>query len=246
MKVFVIENNYGDEASENNLQIGSGLQAEGQSGHNPGTYTESGSGNGTSLSSGSTLRDTGTSGTGSLSELTLNETGWYLIADSAVSNTGKPFYLPEGRGRVTVALGPALRVSRLGKSIAGKFAHRYYSEFAPAVHFRLPDYRAALQKAGRSADASVNFDRSLFVGEFHPASELKELLLFRNGEKVSEWRDGPLKKNPEEVLSEISLMNTLKMGDLVLPGITEGVEIKEGDRLDVWVNGVLSFQVKMK
>ena len=172
--------------------------------------------------------------------------GWYLIADSAVTNTGKPFYLPEGKGLVTVSLGAGYRISRLGKAISRKFAGRYYSEMAPTLHFKLPDFRAALMKEGMPADASVNFDKSLFVGEFYPKDEVKEIKLLRNGEATGEWREEMLINSVDEEISEISRLNTVKMGDLILPGLTEEMEIKEGDRLDVMVNGEISFQVRVK
>lgn len=172
--------------------------------------------------------------------------GWYLIADSAVSNTGKPFYLPEKIGRVTVDLGCAIRINRLGKSISPKFAPRYYSEFAPVLHFSLPDYRRQLEERGLSADASVSFDRSLFVGDFHPVADLEEITLYRDGERVAEWKPEGLKDSPDKVISQLSVMNTVKMGDLILPGLTGGIEIKEGDRLEVKVKGEDGFLVKVK
>lgn len=172
--------------------------------------------------------------------------GWYFLADSAVSNTGKPFYLPENRGKVVATLSAAIRVSRLGKSVAPKFANRYYSEIAPVLHFTLPDYKSELLKEGVSADASRNFDRSLFVGNFLPYSLETDFRLNKNGEEVSDFRIDFLCKNINEVLREISVMNTLKMGDLVLPGLSYEVEIKEGDLLEVLQDDIRAFHVKIR
>ena len=174
------------------------------------------------------------------------EQGWYLLADSAVTNTGKPFYQPEGLGKVSVSLCPAVRMARLGKSISPKFASRYYSELAPALHFRLPQYWQQLQEANLSTDAAVNFDRSLFVGDALELTRFEELILLLNGKEKSKWEITKLRKSIDQILSEISMLNTIKMGDMILPGLCEEIDIKEGDLIEVILNGELSFKVKVK
>ena len=172
--------------------------------------------------------------------------GWYLIADSAVTNTGKPFYLPEKLGLVTVALGAAIRITRLGKSIAPKFAGRYFKEIAPVLHFSLPEYREKLKMAGLPLDASENFDRSLFVGEFQPIEGMREINLRVNEKKVSCWKIEDLYFDLNDLIADLSTMNTIKMGDLIVPGLCSSHEMNEGDKLEVEVGGVTSFQVKVK
>lgn len=174
------------------------------------------------------------------------EINWYLIADSAVTNTGKPFYLPEGYGKITVSLSPALRISRLGKSIAPKFASRYYSEYAPSLHFMLPQYKESLKGRGISTDAAFNFDKSLFIGNFHSIEELNEIQLNLNGEKVATWHSDHLKSPIDRVISKISRMNTLKMGDMLITGLSGDIELQEDDKLEVFVNDSPAFQVKVK
>ena len=172
--------------------------------------------------------------------------GWYLIADSAVTNTGKPFYLPDDLGRITVSVGAAFRMTRLGKTIAPKFGSRYYSEIAPVVHFQLPDYRERLKVQGLSWDPSVNFDKSLFVGDFRPVDRINEVSVSISGHPELIWNKARLIKDMNEVLALISQMNTIKMGDFVIPGLNGDLEVKEGDLLNVLVNGESDFQVKIK
>lgn len=174
------------------------------------------------------------------------ETGWYLIADSAVSNTGKPFYLPEGKGKVTASVGIAIRINRLGKAIAPKFASRYYSEFAPVLHFRLPDYRKKLEDMGLPMDASVNFDKSLIVGDFLPIEGIVEISLQNKGRIVEVINPDETIKKTDEILSEISRMNTIKMGDLLITAIEGNEEINEGDVLEVKIKGEEGFKVRIK
>ncbi|MCH5227346.1 MAG: fumarylacetoacetate hydrolase family protein [Muribaculaceae bacterium] len=173
-------------------------------------------------------------------------TGWYFIADSAVTNTGKPFYLPEDKGRVSVSLSTAVRFNRLGKGISPKFASRYYTEHAPALHFRLTDYAAQLKENGLPEDPARSFDRSLFVGEFTPIKGEDKFTLHVNGREVSEYILSELHTGIDQLISEVSKMNTIKMGDLLLPGLSQETEIKEGDLLEVRLNGEKAFQVRVK
>lgn len=172
--------------------------------------------------------------------------GWFLIADSALTNTGKPFYTPDHLGTVTVALSAAIRFDRLGKSISPKFASRYFSHVAPALHFRLPDYGRQLQEKGLPTDAALNFDKALFVGDFFPIDELKDLQLLLNGSEMARWKPGKLIEAPEGIISEISQLNTVKMGDLLLPGFAKDVQITRGDLLEVRGNQGVLFRVKVK
>lgn len=172
--------------------------------------------------------------------------GWCFVADSALSNVGKPFYLPGALGIVDAHLTVAIRFSRLGKGISSRFASRYYQEMAPAVHFRLPEYGKTLLEEALPDDASFNFDRSLMVGEFIPFDILDRFELWKNGERVAEFDFSELRVGIDKCIEVVSLFNTIKMGDLMMPALCEGVEIEEGDTLEVKKDGDRCFVVKVK
>lgn len=172
--------------------------------------------------------------------------GWSILADSALSNAGKPFYLPENSGKVKAYVSAAIRISRLGKSIAPKFAGRYYAEFAPAINFRLTDLAEALKEQGLPTDPAYNFDKALFADRFLPIEELKEIELTKNGEPVARWEAGSLREGIDEVISQFSVTNTVKMGDLILPGLSGGIEIAEGDSLLARAGKNAEFLVRVK
>ena len=171
---------------------------------------------------------------------------WYFLSDSSVSNTGKPFYLPENVGEVSVSLSSAIKLSRLGKFIEPKFASRYYQEAAPAIHFSLPQLESKLFEEGLSTDPSKNFDKSLFMGEFSLFSEEETLELIINGERVVEFNIRNLHHSVDVVIHKVSVMNTWKMGDILLPGLSGNVYVKEGDLLDIRKNGKTAFQIRVK
>lgn len=172
--------------------------------------------------------------------------GWYFLADSAVSNTGKPFFLPEDSGMVSVSLAPAVRISRLGKFIAPKFASRYFSEWAPALHFYLPELENNLRLTGLPQDPAWNFDRSLFVYDFIPFRPEDNFTLLKNGEESGSFSLPDLLLPIEEVIARVSRLNTVKMGDILLPALGEGVSLKSEDLLEVMINGQKAFHVKVK
>lgn len=172
--------------------------------------------------------------------------GYYFLADSAMINTGKPFYLPEKDMPVTVQLGIAVRISRLGKNISEKFASRYFSEYAPVLHFCLPELETSLKEKGLSEIAAKSFDKSLFVGDFKPISDFSKLTLSVDRERVSEFSLGKLVCPIENVINQVSRLNTLKMGDLILPGETPEVVLKSDTLLDVSDTRGSCFKVRVK
>lgn len=174
---------------------------------------------------------------------------WYFLPDSALCNSGKPFFIPEFADKVEVCLSAVMKITRLGKTIQPRFAHRYYSEMAPALHFRIPALREKLMSEGFAPDMGQAFDRSLIIGEFLPAEEFltKDTLALKiNGRHASTWDGSAFKKSPDEILAEVSASNTMKMGDLILHALAEGVGIDIGDLLEVCRGERLLLTVPVK
>lgn len=174
---------------------------------------------------------------------------WYIVADSAISNAGKPFYTPDLYGGVAVSVSLAFRFSRLGKSVAPKFASRYYKEIAPAVHFQLTDLKADLQNRGVSFSPAVSFDRSVMAGDYVAIETLNEnisLNLKINGELVGKWNLLEMRQGINEVIGVFSRLNTIKMGDVMLPALGAQFTIKEGDFLEVTGEGFNPLTIKVK
>ena len=172
--------------------------------------------------------------------------GWYFIVDSAITNTGKPFYLPENRGKTEVSMGVAVRISRLGKSIHPQYGQRYFKEYAPVLHFTLPEFGERLKECGLPEDESRNFDRSLFVGDYMPKGDKEVLKLVINGEERAEFSFDKLHIDIDDSLYSISQLHTLKIGDLLVPALNGFIPVKEGDFLEVIKGDKRLFHVKVK
>lgn len=168
---------------------------------------------------------------------------WYFLPDSALVNSGKPFFIPEFADEFEAVLVAVVRINRIGKSIGARFAERYYSEVAPGVHFVAPGLRRRLLEAGLSPDPSYSFDRSLTVGSFLPAESFLDgvpavmtLTPAANGDgETSEVFIGTdkLKDAIGSMLEAVSGSNTIKMGDYLIPVLTSPLKIAIGDTLTV-------------
>lgn len=173
---------------------------------------------------------------------------WYFLADSSLANAGKPFFIPDFANEFEAIPVIALRINRLGKSIASKFAGRYYCEFATAIHFRAKDLRETLLSRHLPADKATSFDRSLIMGEWlpvHSDDDIK-IVMEKNGAPVCGFDSKSLTLSIDEIVSEASCANTLKMGDLIIPGLPEGVDIAIDDVLQLTHNGNATLSVHIK
>jgi 2-keto-4-pentenoate hydratase/2-oxohepta-3-ene-1,7-dioic acid hydratase in catechol pathway len=132
-------------------------------------------------------------------------TGWEMVlkGDSCLLNGRKPLFMPDWTGELGVTDCIILRVSRLGKEIAPKFANRYYDAVAPGADFTALDILRDAQAAGRPWTQAIAFDYSLAIGEW----------ITENDEfKITNYE---LVLSPEEAIAEASKVMTIRQGDLV-------------------------------
>ena len=173
---------------------------------------------------------------------------WYFLADSALTNAGKPFFIPDFAEEFEAIPTIAIRINRLGKSIASRFGGRYYSEYAPAIHFRAKDLMSRLAECHLPADRAYSFDRSFIMADFKPmpASEDLVVAMNKNGNTVTEFKTSKLHLPINETIAQASCTNTLKIGDLMVPGLPFGESVAIGDVLELSVDDspVLTVQIK--
>lgn len=125
-----------------------------------------------------------------------------LKGDSCLLNGHKPMFIPEWTQEVGVTECMILRVSRLGKEVALKFADRYYDAVAPGADFIAMDVAQQLKAAGKPWTKALAFDYSLAIGEWCEGV---------NGE----WMNGEWLMTPKEAIVEASRLMTIRQGDLI-------------------------------
>ena len=125
-----------------------------------------------------------------------------LKGDSCLLNGRKPLFIPDWTKELGVTDCMILRVSRLGKEIAPKFANRYYDAVAPGADFIAMDIAREAAQAGKPWTKALAFDYSLAIGEWMEGMNVEGM--------KGEWI-----MSPEEAISEASKVMTIRQGDLI-------------------------------
>ena len=128
-----------------------------------------------------------------------------LKGDSCLLNGRKPFFMPDWTNEVGVTDCIILRVSRLGKEISPKFAHRYYDAITPGADFIALDIAREAQQAGKPWTKAIAFDYSLAIGEWINNDEMS----------AAELLNDELIISPEEAIAQASKVMTIRQGDLI-------------------------------
>ena len=130
------------------------------------------------------------------------QTEMVLKGDSCLLNGRKPLFIPDWTNELGVTECMVLRVSRLGKEIAPKFASRYYDAVAPGADFIAMDVWREAKAQGKPWTRALAFDYSLAIGEFVEPSVFS-----------IQFSDFVL--SPEEAVAEASKVMTIRQGDLI-------------------------------
>ena len=160
----------------------------------------------------------------------------YLIADSAVIRTNKPFFLPHFAKSFTGRAAIALHIDRLGKHIEPRFAHRYCGALAPAIKVEAHGIDAQQESEQHSALAH-GFDGALLMGDFSAVDD-KTIInsttvnIECNGLATGSRSLDQMGVDYRELISQLSVYFTLKMGDIIVVELdNKDLLLKMGDTL---------------
>lgn len=176
----------------------------------------------------------------------------FTKADSALLKDGKPFFIPAYTRECEYETELVVRICRLGRSIAPRWAHRYYDQVTVGIDFTARDLQRQLRAAGQPWEICKGFDGSAVIGTMVPLAQLPAVqdLHFRldlNGHTVQRGHTADMLHSVDEIVSYVSRFFTLKMGDLVYTGTPAGVgPVQEGDHLEGYLEGqrVLDFNIR--
>ena len=172
--------------------------------------------------------------------------------ESAILKNGEAFYYPDFSQDVHHEVEILVKISKMGKNIEEKFAHKYYDEIGIGIDFTARDIQAKLKAKGLPWDLAKGFDGSAPISEFLPKSEFADLTnlnfhLDVNNEKKQEGNTAMMLYPIDTIIDFISRYFTLKTGDIIFTGTPAGVaSVKVGDTLSCFIEGekMLEFEVK--
>ena len=150
----------------------------------------------------------------------------FMKPESALLKNGKPFFLPDHLGRVDHEVEVVVRICRLGKNVAERFARRYYDAVTVGIDFTARDLQRRLKDNGHPWEIAKAFDGSAAIGEWKEGMGGVQDLQFHldiNGKTVQAGCTSDMLYKVDEIISYISRFFTLKTGDMLFTGTPVGV-----------------------
>lgn len=176
----------------------------------------------------------------------------FMKPDSALLKDGKPFFIPDFSKEVHYETELVVRINRLGKNIARRFASRYYDAVTVGIDFTARDLQRELRSVGNPWEISKGFDNSAAIGNFIPVEKFTDIQnidfhLDINGNTVQQGNTKDMLFGVDQIIEYISQFFTLKIGDLLFTGTPVGVgPVSIGEHLQGYLEKekVLDFYVR--
>ncbi|MDR2914758.1 MAG: fumarylacetoacetate hydrolase family protein [Tannerella sp.] len=162
----------------------------------------------------------------------------FLKPDTALlSGANNKFYIPDFSSEIHYEAEVVVRIHKMGKNIAERFAHRYYNEITLGIDFTARDIQSELKRKGLPWEVSKAFDNSAVVGTFVPKDKYSKDInnlrfsLEKNNHSVQSANTSDMIHPVDKIISYASRFFTLKTGDLIFTGTPAGVgKIEIGDQ----------------
>jgi len=177
---------------------------------------------------------------------------FFLKPDTALIRNNQPFFYPDFSSDIQYEVEIVIKFNRLGKNIAEKFAHRYYSEIGIGIDFTARDLQNKCKEKGLPWEISKSFDGAAPISKFIKLEDIGDIktINFRlelNGQTVQQGNSAEMIFSVDKLIEHVSKYMTIKIGDLMFTGTPAGVgHVKIGDRLTAYIEDkkMLDFQVK--
>ncbi|GHT76067.1 2-hydroxyhepta-2,4-diene-1,7-dioate isomerase [Bacteroidia bacterium] len=185
--------------------------------------------------------------------LILKEPTVFMKPDSALLKEGKPFYIPDFSAEMQYETEIVVRINRLGKNIARRFAHRYFDEITVGIDMTARDLQRKLRTDSLPWELSKAFDNSAIIGNFVSLEAEKwdinrlAFSLCINEKTVQTGNTADMLFRIDEIIEFVSRFVTLKIGDLIYTGTPAGIgNVVINDHLQGFIgdNKLLDFHIK--
>jgi len=172
--------------------------------------------------------------------------------ESALLLNNKPFFYPDFSTDIQYETEIVVKIDRLGKNIAEKFAHRYYNEITVGIDFTARDLQRQCKEKGHPWEIAKAFDNSAPVGRMVAKITFPDIqnINFRldiNGTNVQQGNTKDMIFAVDKIIAHVSRFFTLKNGDLIFTGTPHGIgPVKIGDHLQAYLENELALDFKVK
>ena len=176
----------------------------------------------------------------------------FMKPDTAILPKKTPFTIPEFSNEVHYEIEILVKISKVGKYIDTKFAHKYYEEIGLGIDFTARDIQDKLKAKGLPWEKAKAFDGSAIIGDFLQKNNYNSIEnitfeLKNNGKTVQKANTSQMLWKIDEIISHISKYFTLKKGDIIFTGTPEGVaKVTPNDILEGFIENkkVLRLHIK--
>jgi len=176
----------------------------------------------------------------------------FMKPDSAILLKQHPFVIPEFSEDIHHEIELIVKISKVGKYIEPKFAHKYYDEISIGIDFTARDLQEKLKQKGLPWEKAKAFDGSAVIGDFLPKTHFSSLEnltfeLTNNGQSVQKGCSIHMLWSIDELIAYVSQFFTLKIGDIIFTGTPAGVAaVQPNDVLEGFLEGKQLFRIQVK
>ena len=176
----------------------------------------------------------------------------FLKPDTAILLKKQPFFIPDFSDDVHHEVEVLVKIKKVGKHIAKKFAHKYYDEIGLGIDFTARDLQAQLKAKGLPWEKAKAFDGAAVVGKWLPKTEFQNVdhinfSLKKNDDLVQQGNTELMLWKIDELIEYVSKYFTLKIGDIIFTGTPAGVgKVFANDKLKGYIEDIEMFSIKIK
>ncbi len=178
---------------------------------------------------------------------------FFCKPDTALLIRNRPFYIPDFSQEIHYETELVIRICKVGKNFAPRFAPDYYDAYTLGFDFTARDIQRHCRKEGLPWEICKAFDNSAAIGQFIPKSEFPQgpdrlhFEMKKNGAICQSGDTADMIFKVDEIVSYVSRFFTLRTGDCIFTGTPPGVgSVKIGDVLEATLEGIPVLRCPVK
>lgn len=176
----------------------------------------------------------------------------FLKPDTSILLKKQPFFIPDFSDDVHHEVEVLVKINKVGKHIAKKFAHKYYNEISLGIDFTARDLQSKLKEKGLPWEKAKAFDGAAVIGEWLSVQDFENVnninfSLQKNQTVVQEGNTSLMLYKIDEIIEYVSKYFTLKIGDIIFTGTPSGVgRVIANDKLTGFIEDKQMFSITVK